>query len=81
MHVSVYTRLFSEPFRITEPEFVHIAEDARQRGDAPAECSALIDLAFARIHMGQASKALPPIQREKPLCSSLNRKETMVGPS
>ncbi|MBK6759822.1 MAG: tetratricopeptide repeat protein [Ignavibacteria bacterium] len=63
MHVSVYTRLFSEPFRITEPEFVHIAEDARTRGDAPSECSALIDLAFARIHMGQASKALEPIRR------------------
>ena len=60
MQQSEYTRLFSEPFRITEPEFVHRVEVAHARGDHEAECKALIDLAFARIHMGKAVDALGP---------------------
>jgi len=62
MHSDSYLRLFSAPFRITEPEFLADVEEARKNNDALAECRALIDLAFARIHMGSAASATPPAE-------------------
>ncbi len=60
MELASYSRLFSEPFRITEPEFIERVEAAKAIADSEALCRAFIDLAFARIHMGQASLALQP---------------------
>lgn len=60
MQIETYQRLFSAPFRVTEPEFQASVESARQEGDLHAECRALIDLAFARIHMGAAASATGP---------------------
>lgn len=69
MQQSEYTRLFSEPFRVTEPEFVHRVEVAHALGDHEAECKALIDLAFARIHMGKAADALGPSAEARTLAT------------
>lgn len=60
MEIASYRRLFSAPFRITEPEFQEAVESARTTQDRRAECRALIDLAFARIHMGAAASATGP---------------------
>jgi len=57
MDLPLYQRLFGAPFRLTEPEFAQRVADAREQHDVEAQCRALLDLAFAHIHMGSAASA------------------------
>lgn len=62
MTLELYQRLFSAPFRVTEPEFVARLDQANSDGDTEAKCRALLNLAFAHIHMGSSASAIPLVQ-------------------
>ncbi len=70
MTTDFYQRLFSLPFRETEPELVSRVDEARNAFDAEGECRALCNLAFARIHMGFAGSAVASAARAITLASS-----------